>query len=1241
MMFANRQKKKALALRTFAVAMFLALFTQFAQAQNNVYMHTGSRTLVGNETVKFYDSGGESSGPAYYWERWFSRNEDYTFTFKPESGKKIKATFKQFTAYTDNNGASAAHTFTTHENWSLRLNTAELSIYDGLTTDAENLISTYTGSVINEFTVIADGAMTFHFQSYGYREEGWYAEVEQVDTYSVQKPSISFEVCSDDVVLNANNKDATIYYTTDGNAPVVADPLTGATLYEGPFHVVLNTTVKAIAVMDGTASAVASLRYTKNDVTPTPGLATVTREGNTIIMTPAPLEEDINETYQVWYKIGEEGALQLYTEPFEWSTPRTNFYVFTRAQSCSDKMSPAAILVFDKVQVPDPTITFEVTNTTTGEGTVEINCPSGYVLSYTTNGSDPEPNTSANTNSVTLTNVAPGTTIKAIAFKITNDALDPDYQESDIVTLLCLPGGEGESGTYGGIVILDDREDHSWSYYSDASVDKLHKLKPIDVKITYYGNGQDENNMTSNDAKDIPTEYGAKATGVQVNVNEPGNQFVYLKTLEAANADGSGNYPYTMIPNPFQVRPMYSPTKGEDEDKGNFVNPSISNVVRDSNGNIVAKAAGTNATKTRTANVAQQGTMNRGMTASSDRSIMSMRGLTPVTSLTVGNTYVIAKGNYAMGNTTYGSSGGLYSVSFNSSDSPSNTILWTIESGNATNGYIFKNVDNNKYLGLNTNWYLDVVDTGTAMTYDGTDLKNNDDPDGYYYVALSDNTAYFTTSTGSNQEIVIYEYTPDAGTTVWVETTTITPNEEYLIGFEYDGNVYLAVNYYTGGSENTCYYTNSNSTYYGYTALAAIDGNGYVTGVSGYASDLKYCTWKFSTTSGGTITSGYESGRYLYGWTSSTSYNDLYPSTSSTTWTYNSSTGILVANSSYYADYYSLSNQPHMRVTSDPSATVRLYSKQTVAVPCTVTAHAGSNISTAYVAEGSSFSGTNTSVTVLSGSDVTFQATVNSNCAFSGWYNGTQLVSTANPYTCVVSGDLTLTAKAVPTYTVTADAGTGISTAYVAEGGTFSGTATSVTVAQGGSATFQATAANGYVFDGWYDQSNQLVNANTTFTITNVQGNTTLTAKGTTSYNITVNVTGGGTVTASPNPATAGQTITLTINANSGYNLTSITAINNATGDQITLSGSGNTRTFTMPASTVTVNAVFVDPTDVYRGFYAWRVKRLSSGLSITDSNNNTYGEGATIYADQEIQFVAEGNSTDNEVEFEALWAKA
>ena len=127
----------------------------------------------------------------------------------------------------------------------------------------------------------------------------------------------------------------------------------------------------------------------------------------------------------------------------------------------------------------------------------------------------------------------------------------PEVKESPRVT----------SGVRGSYVILNDYEDHSWSYYSDPKC-PIRSLNPVDVKITYYGNGT--NNMTTTDVADNPTTFDADATGVKVGIaaGEDQSTFVYYKTLERLDGNGAesidaanGPAEYTTIPNPFQVRP--------------------------------------------------------------------------------------------------------------------------------------------------------------------------------------------------------------------------------------------------------------------------------------------------------------------------------------------------------------------------------------------------------------------------------------------------------------------------------------------------------------------------------------------------------------------------------------------------------------------------------------------------------------------------------------------------------------
>jgi hypothetical protein len=109
------------------------------------------------------------------------------------------------------------------------------------------------------------------------------------------------------------------------------------------------------------------------------------------------------------------------------------------------------------------------------------------------------------------------------------------------------------------------------------------------------------------------------------------------------------------------------------------------------------------------------------------------------------------------------------------------------------------------------------------------------------------------------------------------------------------------------------------------------------------------------------------------------------------------------------------------------------------------------------------------------------------------------------------------------------------------------------------------------------------------FTVTLTQGSAALTtatktgtitptAYGATPYTVTVSPTTHGTVTASSShPVYANSTVTLTLAPSTGYGLASIQVYRTGTpSTTITLSGSGNTYTFAMPAYDVTVEATFL-----------------------------------------------------------------
>lgn len=87
-------------------------------------------------------------------------------------------------------------------------------------------------------------------------------------------------------------------------------------------------------------------------------------------------------------------------------------------------------------------------------------------------------------------------------------------------------------------------------------------------------------------------------------------------------------------------------------------------------------------------------------------------------------------------------------------------------------------------------------------------------------------------------------------------------------------------------------------------------------------------------------------------------------------------------------------------------------------------------------------------------------------------------------------------------------------------------------------------------------------------------------------YEITVNDTEHGSITTSPSAtAASGSTVTVTLNPDEWYNLASLT-VEDANGSPITVNGEGNTRTFTMPESDVTISATFVEKQKYAINFY-------------------------------------------------------
>ncbi len=164
-----------------------------------------------------------------------------------------------------------------------------------------------------------------------------------------------------------------------------------------------------------------------------------------------------------------------------------------------------------------------------------------------------------------------------------------------------------------------------------------------------------------------------------------------------------------------------------------------------------------------------------------------------------------------------------------------------------------------------------------------------------------------------------------------------------------------------------------------------------------------------------------------------------------------------------------------------------------------------------------------------------------------------------------------------------------------------------------------APTRSGYAFLGWLSSANnQTYQPSDDVTIS---GDTTFTAlwqyipPADPSYQITIPAAANGTVTVSPTSAKEDQVVTITATPNSGYELTSL-AVTDRSGNRVTVTANPDgTYRFVMPASQVTVSAVFAPAqlpfTDVTEAnwyydevYYVW-ANGLMQGTSATTFGPN------------------------------------
>lgn len=186
-----------------------------------------------------------------------------------------------------------------------------------------------------------------------------------------------------------------------------------------------------------------------------------------------------------------------------------------------------------------------------------------------------------------------------------------------------------------------------------------------------------------------------------------------------------------------------------------------------------------------------------------------------------------------------------------------------------------------------------------------------------------------------------------------------------------------------------------------------------------------------------------------------------------------------------------------------------------------------------------------------------------------------------------------------------------------------------VRVQKGTTVTLTPSPSEGYELD-HYTVTNTKTQEKTTFTENtftmpdaDVNVTATFRKKAPPKYDVQVNPSTNGSVTASPSSAPKGDTVTLTINPDSGYRLKTLSVTNLSTGLPITLDP-GNT--FTMPESKVSVNATF-EPIPPQTFSVSRAVSPADGGTVVVDPSTATAGTEVTVSATANTGYTLAGIS--------------
>lgn len=273
--------------------------------------------------------------------------------------------------------------------------------------------------------------------------------------------------------------------------------------------------------------------------------------------------------------VSNTGAVTYSTLVPEASRTATLTCTATHTSSGTTNTATYTITFVNPTILQEPVISYTVATASSLEVTLS-HPTTGVTIYYTTDGSDPLTSTTRAAYTAPF-NVNNNTTVKAYAVKT-------DMTSSTVASKLI----QISSGIVGNSVIVNDYEDHNWSYYKGLDYtledgtttykDKyrysIYSPDPRNVKITYRGYNTTSSNVILNNASTAISTLNAN-TSPRVSNSETQNTFVYYETLEKfvigfftqhqtdgdydgtpANPNNTAEqYPYTVISNPFSVRP--------------------------------------------------------------------------------------------------------------------------------------------------------------------------------------------------------------------------------------------------------------------------------------------------------------------------------------------------------------------------------------------------------------------------------------------------------------------------------------------------------------------------------------------------------------------------------------------------------------------------------------------------------------------------------------------------------------